>query len=410
MRLKVFTIIISLCTLIFLGLIYGWSIFVVPLENEFGWSRSETSLTFTISIMAMCLSMLAGGMFNGKQDKPLISMIISAVLIAAGFILTSQANSLMAFYICYGVLCGAGVGFAYVEIIGVISKWFPAKQGIISGMMMMAFGMGAMVLGPVCTALMGNAGWRTVFVMLGIIMSIVLAVSGVLMKAANTGADAKATESNGIDGQEIELATEDKRPAETVRTVEFWILFFFTMVLSASGLALMGHIAPCVIGLGVSAQTAALVAGITSFANGFGRIVYGSSYDKFGISKTMLISSVVFLIATIITAAGIRTEVLAILVAGCFLLGLSFGAAPPTSATAIARIFGNRYFSANFGIASSQLILAAFIGPYLGGVVYTATGSYAITFCCFIPFGIIAILFALIMKKRLHGGSESARL
>ena len=410
MRLKVFTITISLCTLIFLGLIYGWSIFVVPLENEFGWSRSETSLTFTISIMAMCLSMLAGGMFNGKKDKPLISMIISAVLIAAGFILTSQANSLMAFYICYGVLCGAGVGFAYVEIIGVVSKWFPAKQGIISGMMMMAFGMGAMVLGPVCTALMGNAGWRTVFVMLGIIMSIVLAVSGVLMKAANVDADAKATESNRIDGQEIELATEDKRPAETVRTVEFWILFFFTMVLSASGLALMGHIAPCVIGLGVSAQTAALVAGITSFANGFGRIVYGSSYDKFGISKTMLISSVVFLIATIITAAGIRTEVLAILVAGCFLLGLSFGAAPPTSATAIARIFGNRYFSANFGIASSQLILAAFIGPYLGGVVYTATGSYAITFCCFIPFGIIAILFALIMKKRLHGGSESARL
>ena len=67
MRLKVFTIIISLCTLIFLGLIYGWSIFVVPLENEFGWSRSETSLTFTISIMAMCLSMLTGGMFNGFQ-------------------------------------------------------------------------------------------------------------------------------------------------------------------------------------------------------------------------------------------------------------------------------------------------------------------------------------------------------
>lgn len=402
MRLKVFTIIISLCTLIFLGLIYGWSIFVVPLENEFGWSRSETSLTFTISIMAMCLSMLTGGMFNGKQDKPLISMIISAVLIAAGFILTSQANSLMAFYICYGVLCGAGVGFAYVEIIGVISKWFPAKQGLISGMMMMAFGMGAMVLGPVCTALMGNAGWRTVFIMLGIIMSIILAVSGILMKAANAGTSlAKATETDGTDGQEIDPAADDKRPAETIRTVEFWILFFFTMVLSASGLALMGHIAPCVIGLGASAQTAALVAGVTSFANGFGRIVYGSSYDKFGISKTLLISSVIFLIATIITAAGIRTEVLAILVAGCFLLGLSFGAAPPTSATAIARIFGNRYFSANFGIASSQLILAAFIGPYLGGVVYTATGSYAITFCCFIPFGIIAIVFACIMKKRV---------
>ncbi len=369
--------------MIFLGLIYGWSIFVVPLENEFGWSRSETSLTFTISIMAMCLSILTGGMFNGKKDKPLISMIVSAVLIAAGFILTSHADSLMGFYICYGVLCGAGVGFAYVEIIAVVSKWFPARQGLISGMMMMAFGMGAMVLGPVCTALMGNVGWRTVFVMLGVIMSIILAVSGILMKAANSGiSDAKAAESVSADKQESNSVLGDMRPAEAVRTVEFWILFFFTMVLSASGLALMGHIAPCVIGLSVSAQTAALVAGITSFANGLGRIVYGSCYDKFGIGKTLLISSVIFLFATIVTVMGIKMEVLAVLIVGCFLLGLSFGAAPPTSATAIARIFGNRYFSANFGIASSQLILAAFIGPYLGGVVYTATGSYAITFCC----------------------------
>ena len=124
MRLKVFTIIISLCTLIFLGLIYGWSIFVVPLENEFGWSRSETSLTFTISIMAMCLSILTGVMFNGKKDKPLISMIISASLIAAGFILTSQADSLMGFYICYGVLCCESATKTVIDVINSLCKGF----------------------------------------------------------------------------------------------------------------------------------------------------------------------------------------------------------------------------------------------------------------------------------------------
>ena len=69
MKLKILTIIISLLTLIFLGLIYAWSIFVVPLENEFGWSRSETSLTFTISIMAFCLSMMFGGFFNGNYPQ-----------------------------------------------------------------------------------------------------------------------------------------------------------------------------------------------------------------------------------------------------------------------------------------------------------------------------------------------------
>lgn len=413
MKLRILTIIISLMTLVFLGLIYGWSIFVVPLENEFGWFRSETSLTFTISIMAMCLSMLLGGFFNGKKDKPLISMIIAAFLIAAGFIMTSRADSLLGFYICYGVFCGAGVGFSYVEIISVISRWFPARQGLMSGMMMMAFGMGAMILGPICTALMGGIGWRTIFVLLGIIMSILLALSGVLMKTANAFAsNAKAPDPASASGSDEALsscadtesqdgdAAGDKRPAEAVRTLEFWILYFFCMVLSASGLALMGHIAPCVMGMGVSAQTAALIAGITSFANGFGRVVYGTGYDRLGIRRNMFIASSIFLLATIVTVVGIRTEILPVLIAGCFLLGLSFGAAPPTSSTAVARVFGNRYFSANFGLNSSQLIFAAFIGPYLGGVVYTATGSYAITFSCFIPFGILAILFAFIMSRR----------
>lgn len=412
MKRKIITIIVALCTLIFLGLIYGWSIFVVPLENEFGWSRSETSLTFTISIMAMCLSILFGGMFNGKKDKPLISLVIAAVFIAAGFVLTSQAGSLMAFYVCYGVLCGAGVGLAYVTTVGVISKWFPARQGLISGMMMMAFGMGAMILGPICTALMNSAGWRTIFIMLGIIMSILLAASGVLMKSANgagdfakaSGPETGSTQTEGILSEADAIGTalsEDKGPLEAIRTGEFWILYFFCMVLSASGLALMGHIAPCVIGLGASAQTAAVIAGVASFANGFGRVTYGSSYDKFGICKTLFISSTIFLAATIITVIGIKSGILVVLVVGCFLLGFSFGAAPPTSATAVARIFGNQYFTANFGIASSQLVFAAFIGPYLGGVVYTSTGSYAITFSCFIPFGILAILFAFLMKKRM---------
>jgi len=404
MKLQRLTIIIALITLVFLGLIYAWSIFVVPLENEFGWSRSETSLTFTISIMAMCLAILSGGFFNGKKDRPLTSMIIGAALIAAGFIMTSRADSLLGFYIFYGVFCGAGVGFSYVEIISVISRWNPARQGLLSGMMMMAFGMGAMILGPVCTSLMGSLGWRTIFVLLGVIMSGFLFVSGLLMKTASAlPSDAKASSPARDAAPLAQSVLGDLAPAKAVRTLEFWILYFFCMVLSASGLALMGHIAPCVMGMGVSAQSAALIAGVTSFANGFGRIVYGTGYDKLGIRRNMLLASGIFLLATIVTAVGIGAEILPVLIAGCFLLGLSFGAAPPTSSTAVARVFGNRHFSSNFGLNSSQLVFAAFIGPYLGGVLYTATGSYAVTFSCFIAFGVLAVLFAWIMGRRVEG-------
>lgn len=400
MKLKIPALIISLCTLIFLGLIYGWSIFVVPLEEEFGWSRSETSLTFTISIMSMCLALMIGGMFNGKKDKPLISLVISAALIAAGFMLTSRAGSLLAFYIFYGVFCGAGVGFAYVEIISAISKWFPKKLGLISGAMMMAFGMGAMILGTACTSVIAGAGWRVAFVLLGVIMSVLLVISGFMIRIANMNQEKITEPEKGSIDEANTAGGSDLGPAEVIRTLDFWILFFFCMVLSASGLALMGHIAPCVMELGASAQVAALVAGVTSFANGLGRVVYGTCHDQIGIRKTLTISSVIFFASTIITVAGIKTGLLPVLIAGCFLLGLSFGAAPSTSSAAVSRMFGNRYFSANFGIISMQLILAAFIGPYLGGIVYTATQSYVVTFSCFIVFGIIAVAFALIMRKR----------
>ena len=298
------------------------------------------------------------------------------------------------------MFCGAGVGIAYVEIISVISKWFPKKLGLVSGTMMMAFGMGAMVLGTICTSVIAGAGWRTAFVLLGIIMSILLVVSGCIIQLANTNhAKASAPDEGTIDATAV-TDSDDLGPAQVMKTLEFWILFFFCMVLSASGLALMGHIAPCVMELGASAQTAALVAGITSFANGFGRVVYGTSHDQLGIRKTLIISSVIFFASTIITVLGIKTGLLPVLIVGCFLLGLSFGAAPSTSSTAVNRMFGNRYFSANFGIISMQLILAAFIGPYLGGVVYTVTHSYTTTFSCFIAFGIIAVIFALFMRRR----------
>ena len=90
--------------LIFLGMIYAWSIFIRPLEAEFGWLRSQTSLIFTISMIGFCVGNLAAGQITPKTS-PRVSILIAAVVIGIGFIASSFTSSLPWIYISYGVAC-----------------------------------------------------------------------------------------------------------------------------------------------------------------------------------------------------------------------------------------------------------------------------------------------------------------
>lgn len=402
MKYKIFTFIIALISLAGLGLVYGWSIFVVPLESEFGWPRSESSITFTVSMMAMCLGIMLGGQFNKKNDRPVMSLMISAALILSGFALTSSADKLISFVVFYGVFCGFGVGFAYVEIIAVMSRWFTKSRGVITGLMMMLYGMGAMIFGTACSAVMDIIGWRTTFIALGILFGALLILLGLLIAAG----DRKICEADTVAGNnsskkasaDIHIA-EDVTSITMIRKKEFIYLYVYFVLLSAAGLAVMGHIAPCVIEMGTAAATAALIAGATSTSNGIGRIIYGSACDKFGVVKTMRISSFVFLGATLIAALGILTDSIAVLTAGCCLLGMSFGSVPVTSSIASRFFFGGKFFSANFGIMSTQLMFAAIIGPFLAGQLYTASGTYSMTFYTFTLLGVLAIIITSLITK-----------
>ena len=134
-------------TLLFLGLIYAWSIFRTPFGELFpDWSISQLSMTFTISMIFFCLGGFAGGVLSKKLSIR-TRMLISAVMLLVGFFAVSMvkpdspSSSLIMLYIFYGVFGGGGVGFAYNGVIGTLNKWFPDKVGLASGIMLMGFGL-----------------------------------------------------------------------------------------------------------------------------------------------------------------------------------------------------------------------------------------------------------------------------
>lgn len=384
-------LVLGVILLLFLGLIYGWSIFRSPLQSEFGWTDSQASLTFSISMMTFCLGGLVGGIINKGKNGFRINLIAAAVLLAIGFFSASNIQSLMGIYLSYGVCCGFGVGLGYNTAISTIVKWFPDKQGLISGITLMGFGFGSMILGTVAGAMIQSMGWRVTFRIFAVAFAIVMVVGALLLR--NAGAEFVAYLSQG-SSKAVTPAVEEVGAAVMLRRRNFWIYFVWAIILSAAGLAIINSSAPYAqLFVGENLTLAASIAGIVSIANGVGRVIFGGMFDKIGYRLTMLIDCVVFVVASLVLVASFATKSMPVLVIAFILIGLAYGGVTPTNSAFIAYFFGRENYAVNFPIVNLNLIFASFLGPMVGN------GGYMMTFGAIIVFAIVGAVLVFLLKK-----------
>src|SRR5215472_9331903 len=131
-----------------LGTLYAWSVFVAPLEREFGWTRAETSTVFTIAVIMFATSLIVAGRLQDKFG-PFWFAIIGAVSASLGFFLSAYTSSLHSLYFYYGVLVGVGNGFGYGITVPVMAKWFPDRRGLAVGLALAGYGAASAIFGPI---------------------------------------------------------------------------------------------------------------------------------------------------------------------------------------------------------------------------------------------------------------------
>lgn len=385
---------VGVVVLLFAGLIYAWSVLVIPISQEFPeWSNTSLSLTFTICMTLFCLGGLIGGLVQKKINVK-INVWVAAVLFLVGFFISSKAQSIVTLYIGYGILAGFASGLAYNSVMSTMSKWFPDKQGLISGILLMGFGFGSFIIGKVYQAYTPAeiGGWRTSFMIFGIILLIVLAIGGFFfvkpgddfVVEANTSKKEKksANKETGIDVNSAQMV---KRPS-------FWLYFVWTTLLGAAGLALISQASGIAgeVGKQIDASTIATVVGLISICNGIGRVIYGGMFDKIGRFKTMLTIVVVFFISALLLMVSFKTQNFAILVIGFMLCGASYGGITSTNSAFVNLFYGATHYPVNFPIVNLNLIIASF-GSTIAGALYDSTGSYLSTI--FLMLGAIALSF-----------------
>lgn len=396
---------VGVIVLLFAGLVYAWSVLSQPIAVEFAdASAGELSLTFTICMIFFCLGGFVGGLLQ-RWVSVRTNVIVASGLFLSGFLIAAQATSLMGLYFGYGVLAGLASGLSYNAVMSTMSRWFPDRQGLVSGILLMGFGIGSFVIGKVFQALTPAevGGWRSSFVAMAWILCLVCLVGSAFFvlppegwapPAVSSSVNRDRTASPSVPA--LQLA-----PGQMVRTTSFWLFFVWAILLSAAGLAVIsqasGMVGQVTAGSLKGSTTATLV-GLISIFNGVGRVLFGGLFDRAGQRVTMLAVDGAFLFSMLVVIAALVSSSLVLLVAGFVCCGLSYGGITPTNSAFINAFYGDRNYPVNFSIVNLNLVVASF-GGTLAGVAFDATGSYVGVFLALLGVTCVAAVCTLLIRR-----------
>src|ERR1700719_2867659 len=255
-----------------LGAVYAWSVFRVPLTKQFGWSISEVTLTFTISIFVLGFAAFFGGLWLNRKG-PRIVALSGGALYGLGVFLASFSHNLWWLYFSYGFIGGIGLGLGYIVPVAVLVKWFPERRGLITGIAVGGFGAGSLIAAPVAGRLIQSVGVMPTLAYLGIAYGVIAFCAGSFMQNPPEGW--KLAGWTPTAAQVSQRSDRDYSLGEALRTWQWWALCALLSINTIAGISVVSQAAPIFQELGkVSAVTAANFVGIISLGNGLGRVLW----------------------------------------------------------------------------------------------------------------------------------------
>jgi len=386
-----------------LGSLYAWSVFVAPLEKEFGWKRADTSQVFTWAVVVFAISFIVAGRLQDKIG-PFAVSLTGCILLTIGFLLSSRTTSLGYLIVCFGVVVGIGNGFGYATPIPVMAKWFPDKRGLAVGLAVAGYGGGSAIFGPLASLyLIPRYGWRATFVVLGFIFFLMTLVGALLLKNPPVGYQVPgwvpASKPKSL------ATTHEFPPGEMVRTPTFYFMWIAYALGTSAGLMVISQLVPFAKSMNIptaALQTMTLVIGAAG--NASGRIFSGWMSDALGrlnVLRLMIGISAVAMPLLYLTGSNV-----ALLYVMVFVVYWCYGTQLSVNASTTSDFWGTKNAGINYGLLFTSWGVAGIIGPRIGGRLFDKFGNYK---AAFYTAGVLAAiaLVAELMARRPSPPRES---
>ena len=389
-----------------LGAVYAWSIFVAPLEKEFGWKRADTSMVFTILVFMFAATFIVAGRLQDKLGPFKIS-VIGAVLNAAGFFMCAYTTTQGWMFFWLGVVAATGQGFGYSTPIPVMAKWFPDRRGLAVGLAVAGYGGGSAIFGPLGgNWLIPTYGWRTTFTVFGIIFLVMGLAAAFLLK--NPPAGYKPAGWTPAPASKAAATAYDFTPSEVLRTSTFYYMWVAYALGTAAGLMVISQLVPFAKSQGIpgtAVATMGIVVGAIGSASG--RILSGWMSDGLGrlnVLRLMILLSAVSM--PLLYAAGNNVALLYVLV---FVIYWGYGTQLSVNASTASDFWGTKNAGVNYGLLFTAWGVAGIIGPRIGGKMFDAYHNYQVAFWTGGILCAIALVAEMMAKRPAIPQGQEAR-
>ena len=383
---------------------FGFSVFNKPIADEFGWSRGEVTVAFSIFIItAAILSPIVGWLTDKRGPRQVL--FLGTIVLPLALFLLSRTSALWNYYLFH--LC-LGIGHVLLQTIPlsiIISNWFHRLRGTMQGLAFTGIGLGGIVLAaPIGNYLIPNIGWSNtylvmalflLFIMLPLLLFIVknhpyqkgLHPYGQEVAEVADGHGSKAKEITGLSLK------------EATGTLTFWVIALTSMVYGASLTAALQNQVSILTEQGFTATSAVAAIGIVGLGSAVGKLIFGYLCDRINPKYAAAISYALTASSLIIM---IQARSMAHLWLFAVIHGLGHGGWAPNLAMLAASYFGLKQYGTVLGTIHLLYMTGLAIGPMVAGFAYDQTGSYHLVLTVFAILCFVSIpLIAVIRKPKI---------
>jgi len=389
------------------GARYSFGIFVQPLTEQNGWSRTVISLAASLNMLFFA----AGGIYAGRlldRIAPRWVATAGAAVGALGFLLSAFIETPLAFYLAYGLLCGLGSSWTGI-VVGnsTVGKWFVRKRGMAIGIASMGVSFGTMLMTPMVGWVVEEKGWQAGFVVLG--LTLLTAGAGIAQvflgktKPEAYGLSPDGQQDPPINAGGDAVGVRDRESIiplrEAIRDSRFWILSLCQGTAVMTVLMAFVHQVPYALDLGIDRLAAASSLGAIAFAGFFGQFFFGSLSDRLPDPKYSAMLG--YLVMAVGMAVLLATTSVEGLFAYALLFGFGYGCLGPILPIIASGRFGRESIGSVYGLLNFFVAgVGGGLGPLVGGILYDAFGSYRYVWEMDFALLLAATAGMLLLKRR----------
>jgi sugar phosphate permease len=392
------------CAMLVIGsLNYGFQLFVLPLEQEFGLSRAAVNQGLTLFMVGCALwSPIAGRLLDRLPAPAVMASGGLLIALAMGTIASTGSLALMAAAMAgpmaLGAMCAGGLANTTV-----VSRWFRRRRGRALGIATVSSGAGGFVMVQLVTILIERHGWRSALVATGGL------IAGTIGLLALFLIRSRPSEATLAAAGEIAVSGTGMAPgAERIWSLRallgqrnFWCIAFGTGLLMASDGAILASKVPYLRGLGIDAQAAAFLFSCQTASAVVGKIGIGLAADRVDLRALFAFVAVSHVLLLLVLIAEPDYWVLLIAMSA---FGVGIGGVYPLQATLTASAFGAASYGSVAGTMALALHPVAIALLTFIGWSHDRTGAYASAFQVFI--GIVLVASLLVACVRLPARAD----